>query len=48
MKKLFIEPTNQFAIDYMSNRHRPLFLDCYNDITLDRNYQKCPSQVSHD
>ena len=24
MKKLFIEPTNQFAIDYMSNRHGPL------------------------
>ena len=29
----------------MKNSSGPLFLDCYNDVTLDRNYQRCPSQV---
>ena len=45
MKTLFNEPRNEFAIEYMSRRHGPMFMDCYNDATLDRNYQRCPSQV---
>ena len=45
MKKLFIEPRNEFALEYMSRRHGPMFLECYNDVTLDRNYQRCPTQV---
>ena len=45
MKKLFIEPRNEFALEYMSRRHGPMFLECYNDVTLDKNYQRCPSQV---
>jgi hypothetical protein len=45
MKTLFNEPSNEFAIEYMSRRHGPMFIDCYNDVTLDRNYQRCPTQV---
>ena len=45
MKKLSSDPSNEFAIEYMSKRHGPVFLNSYNDLTLDKNYQKCPSQV---
>jgi len=45
MKQLLINPSNTEIVNIMINRHGSYFTDCYNDITLNKDYTKCPTQV---
>ena len=45
MKTLQSDADNSVAIDYMTNKHGGMFLECYNDTTVNKDYQACPVQV---
>ena len=45
MKQLLINPSNTEIVNIMINRHGSYFTDCNNDITLNKDYTKCPTQV---
>lgn len=45
MKKLQYDVNNNDATVYMTKKHGDTFLECYNDNTLNKNYNACPIQV---
>jgi hypothetical protein len=49
MKKIMSSETTSsdkdYIFDFMCNRHGEEFIQCYNDITLNKDYSNCPTQV---